>query len=79
MLFADSAPVDAEPRTGRLPDHAPEAVQPVALVEDQLSVALSPVLTLVGVALSVSVGTGVFTPTVADLLVLPPVPVQSSV
>jgi len=48
------------------PDHAPEAVQEDALVEDQVSVELPPLATLVGLALSEAVGAGVDTETVAD-------------
>jgi len=54
-------------------------VQEVALVEDQVSVELPPVATLVGLALIVTVGAGVVTVTVADCAALPPVPVQVSV
>ena len=47
------------------PDHPPEAVQAVALVEDQVNVELPPLETLVGLALSDTVG-GAETVTVAD-------------
>jgi len=57
------------------PLHAPLAAQAVAFVEDQVSVALEPVLTLVGETLMVAVGNGA-TVNTADLEMLPPEPVQ---
>ena len=71
------APVDLEPFTGWLPDHAPEAVQAVALVEDQVKVELPPLATVLGLALRLTVA--VFfglTVTVVDWTALPPVPLQ---
>jgi hypothetical protein len=53
---ARSAPVLALPLVGLLPDHPPEAVQLVAFVEDQLSIAEPPKMTDVGVALRLAVG-----------------------
>jgi hypothetical protein len=44
------------PLSGLLPVQPPEAVHPVALVEDQLSVELPPLATVVGVAVSATVG-----------------------
>ena len=44
------------PLTGSVPDHAPEAVHEVALVEDQLSVVLPPLAMLVGFEPIVTVG-----------------------
>ena len=38
VAAADNAPVEALPLAGLLPDHAPEAVQDVALVELQVNV-----------------------------------------
>jgi hypothetical protein len=73
-----SAPVLALPVVGSLPDHPPEAVQLVAFVDDQLSVAEPPLLTVVGLALRLTVG-GAETLTVADWLALPPGPLQVSV
>jgi len=74
--FADSAPVDREPLTGSLPDHAPEAVQDVAFAADQVRVELLPLITELGLAFRVTVGAGDFTDTVADCAALPPAPVQ---
>ena len=61
---------------GLLPDHAPEAVQEVALVADQVNVALLPLITELGLALRLIAGAGAFTDTVADCAALPPAPVQ---
>ena len=66
VASAVSAPVDWEPLIGFAPDHEPEAVHAVALVVDQLSVALSPMVTLLGPTLKLTVGVGVFMETVAD-------------
>lgn len=74
--MAVSAPVDCEPLVALLPDHAPEAVQVVALAETQVSVALPPLVIALGPTLRLTVGTGVFTVTVADCAALPPGPVQ---
>ena len=61
--------------------HAPEEVQDVASVEDQVSVEVPPLVTDVGFAASDAVGTGggggvPDTVTVTDELALPPEPVQ---
>jgi hypothetical protein len=66
-----------------LPDHAPEARQEVASVDDQVSVEAPPLVTDVGFAASETVGSGggggvPGTVTAADALVLPPWPVQVS-
>jgi hypothetical protein len=71
--------VDCEPLTGLLPDHAPEAAHEVALVADQVKVALLPVITELGLAPRLIVGAGAFTDTVADCATLPPAPVQVKV
>jgi hypothetical protein len=79
VVFAVRAPVDAEPLTGSLPAQPPEAVQAVALVEDQLRVELPPLATVLGLALSVTVAAGAaLTVTVAVCTALPPGPVQVS-
>ena len=75
--MAVSAPGVCEPLTGLAPDQDPEAVQAVALVADQVSVALLPLATVLGLAARVMVGTGCVTETVADCAaLLPPAPVQ---
>jgi hypothetical protein len=69
------------PEVALAPDHAPEAVQEVAFVEDQVRVEDAPFAIDVGFAVSDRVGTGggggvADTVTVADALALPPEPVQ---
>jgi hypothetical protein len=71
-----SAPVDAEPLEPSVPDHAPDAVQAVALVDDQVSVVPFPLGTVLGLAVRDTVGAGWVTETVADWLAVPPGPVQ---
>jgi hypothetical protein len=68
----------SEPEAGLFPAHAPEAVHPLALVEVQLSVERAPAATVVGLALSVSVGAATID-TVACRCVVPPAPVHESV
>jgi hypothetical protein len=66
-VLALSAPVLALPLVGSPPDHPPEALQLLAFVEDQLSVEDPPLLTLVGLALRLTVGlAGADTLTVTD-------------
>ena len=80
--MAPSGPVDSDPLTGLPPLQPPLAVQLVALVDDQVSVELSPAWTESGFAVSVSVGSGAGgadTVTVTFLETLPPSPTQSSV
>ena len=79
MAVAVSAPVDCEPLTARVPAQAPEAVQAVALVEDQLSVAVPPLVMALGPTLKVTVGRGDLMETVVDWAALPPGPVQVNV
>jgi hypothetical protein len=78
VALAVSAPVDCEPLAALLPDQAPEAVQEVALVADQVNVELPPLATVLGLAAKITVGAGEVTETVADCVALPPVPVQVS-
>jgi hypothetical protein len=66
VALAVSVPVDCEPVTGMLPDQAPEAEQEVALVADQVNVELPPLVTVLGLAVNVTVGAGEVTETVAD-------------
>jgi hypothetical protein len=68
--------VDCEPLTALAPDHAPEAVQVVALVDAQANVAAVPLETVLGDAVKATVGEGDVTDTVVDWLALPPAPVQ---
>jgi len=57
-------------------DQAPDATQEVALVEVHDSVEVPPLVTVLGLALKVTVGAGEVTVTVADCAALPPAPVQ---
>jgi hypothetical protein len=75
------APVDCDPLTGLVPDHAPPALQAVALVEDQVSVELPPERIVVGLALILTVGAPAGVPvtvTVADSVTEPSEPLQVS-
>jgi len=71
--------VDCEPLTAIVPAQAPEAVQEVALLADQVNVELLPLATVLGLAAKVTVGAGEVTDTVADCAALPPAPVQFKV
>ena len=79
MASAVSAPVGDEPVTALLPDQAPDALQEVAFVDDQVSVELAPLAIVLGLVLKLTVGTGGVTDTVTDCAALPPAPVQVSV
>jgi hypothetical protein len=77
VVAALSAPVDFEPLVASAPDQPPEAVQAVALLEDQVNVDVPPLATLVGLALIETVGAaGAETLTVADCDAEPPAPVH---
>jgi hypothetical protein len=76
---ASSAPVRSDPFAGSLPLQPPDALQAVAWVDDQFSVAVPPVATVLGVAVNVTVGAAAVTVTVADCAAVPPLPVQVSV
>jgi len=71
--------VDCEPLTGRLPDQAPEPLHEVALVADQVNVALLPLVIALGPTLRLTVGAADLMETVVDCEALPPVPVQVKV
>jgi hypothetical protein len=58
LPLAVSAPVDWLPEVALVPDQPLEAVQVVALVEDQVSVEAAPLATEVGFAASDRVGAG---------------------
>jgi len=75
-----SGPVLVVPLLATAPVQAPEVEQLVALVDDHVSVAAPPGATLLGVAVSATVGVGGgVTVTVTDCAALPPGPVQVSV
>jgi len=81
VLLASSAPVDWLPEIALPPDHAPEPVQETASVEDQLRMEDPPLATEGGFTDNDTVGTGggggvPLTATVAEVLALPPDPVQ---
>jgi hypothetical protein len=60
------APVESEPLVPLVPDQAPEAVQAVALADDQVRVELLPLVMVLGLAVRAAVGAGWVTETVAD-------------
>jgi hypothetical protein len=65
------------PLTALVPDQAPEAVQEVALDDDQVKVELAPLATVLGLALRLTVGVCFgLTVTVVDWAALPPDPLQ---
>lgn len=76
-----SAAVAWLPAVVLLPLQSPEALQLEALVDDQVSIEVSLTLTVVGSALSETVGAGgvALTVTVALFCALPPAPEQLSV
>jgi hypothetical protein len=79
VAFAVSAPVLCIPFRASAPDQAPEAVQAVALVDDQESIAALPLATVLGLALNVTVAAGRgLTLIVVDWTAEPPAPVQVS-
>ena len=79
VLFALRAPVFCVPVVALVPDQPPDAAHEVALVDDQDKVALEPLVSVLGLALNVTVGEAAFTETVTDCAALPPAPVQLSV
>ena len=64
------------PLTASLPVQAPLAVHDVALLDDQVRLALWPTVIEVGVTVIVTVGAGVVTVRVAVAFAEPPLPVQ---
>ena len=68
--------MDCEALTALVPDQAPDAVQEVALVADQLRVELLPLTMLLGLAVKVTVGAAEVTDAVVDWNALPPLPVH---
>lgn len=78
VLVTVKASLDCDPAVVLLPDHAPEAAHELALVDDQVSVDMPPLVTVVGLALSVTAGAAgggdPTTTTVTDCVVGPPRP-----
>ncbi len=70
--------VCAVPEVALLPDHAPDAVHPVALCELHVSCEVPPADTVVGFAEIFTTGAPVRF-TVADFCVVPPAPVHDRV
>ncbi len=62
-----------------VPDQAPEAVQAVALVDDQVRDAALPRVIELGAAVRLTVGAGALTETIAVCAALPPGPAQDRV
>jgi hypothetical protein len=79
VAFCWSAPVDCEPLKDRLPDQPPEAVQAVALFDDQVRVEALPLVIVLGLARNATVGAAAVTDTVVDWVALPPGPWHVSV
>jgi hypothetical protein len=79
FVVAVRAGVTCEPAVASEPLQPPEAVQAVALVDDQVNDDVEPLWTVAGFAVRVTVGAGVVTETVADCAAVPPVPLQVSV
>lgn len=71
--------MDSVPVIAFVPDQAPEAAQALALDDDQFSVALLPLATVLGLAPKLNVGTAGATETRTDCVALPPAPVHVSV
>lgn len=77
-VFPASAPVVKVPLVASTPPQPPDAEHIVASVEVQVSVALPPATTVVGSAITLTVGAGIATTTSADCDDEPPGPVQVS-
>jgi hypothetical protein len=71
--------VDWEPLVPLLPDQAPEAAQDSELADFQVNVDVPPLLTVLGAAVSATLGVAVVTVTVVDCEALPPCPVQVNI
>ena len=78
FVVAVRAGVACEPAVASEPLQPPEAVQAVALVDDQVSVALWPTVMEVGTTAMVTVGVAAVTASTAVAFALPPAPVQVS-
>jgi hypothetical protein len=79
LLLALSAPVDWLPEVVLLPDHAPEAMQEVALVEDQVSMEDVLLATDAGLAASDTTGKGGRGASSAQLVGSEPAPPQAAI
>ena len=72
MVVAFNNAVPTEPVGALVPDQAPEAVQAVAFLAAQESVEAEPLVTVLGVADSDTMGAAEPTETVTDCAALPP-------
>jgi hypothetical protein len=78
LLFADSAADCSVPDVALAPDHAPEALQALALADVHVKVVREPEATAVGFAEKLTDG-GLTSDTLALRAVVPPAPVHVSV
>jgi hypothetical protein len=79
LVVAVREAVACDPAVGCDPLQPSEALQEVAFLDDQVSVDVAPLFTVVGLAVNVTVGVGAVTETVADCAAVPPAPVHVSV
>ena len=70
--------MDSVPPAALLPDHAPEAVQEVALLLDHVRIEEPPTLSELGLAWMVTSGVGELTVTTTDWLATPLGPLHTS-
>jgi hypothetical protein len=70
-------PVESDPLSPSLPLQDPDAVQAVALADDQMMVVAVLIGMVLALAMMLIVGAGCETVTVADCVALPPGPVQA--
>jgi hypothetical protein len=75
-VLAARAPVLSVPLVALVPLQPPEAVHEVAFVELQVSVEAPPLATVVGFAVSVTVGAATTMTVAPATLLVPPAPVQ---
>jgi len=68
--------IGSDPLTGWAPVQFPLAEHEVAFVDDHVTVADCPILIVVGLTEMVTVGAGAFTVNAAELVAVPPEPVQ---
>jgi hypothetical protein len=76
LVVALSAAVVCEPKVPSLPVQPPEALQALALLDDQVNVDFAPLATVFGLALKLTTGAAALTVTVADCEAEPPLPLQ---
>jgi hypothetical protein len=79
LVVVASAAVVCEPLSASEPLQPPEAAQELAPVADQVNFEAAPLASVLGLAVSMTVGAAAVTVTVAVCAALPPAPVQVSV